>query len=44
MPSKVYINKIEKFLPNEAVSNEEMEHILGKINDTPSKSDRKSVV
>ena len=40
MPSKVYINKIEKFLPNEAVSNEEMEHILGKINDTPSKSRR----
>ncbi len=40
MPSKVYINKIEKFLPNEAVSNDEMEEILGKINDTPSKSRR----
>src|SRR5690554_7053228 len=40
MPSKVYINKVEKFMPNEAVSNDEMEEILGKINDTPSKSRR----
>src|SRR5690554_4050239 len=37
---KVYINKVEKFMPNEAVSNDEMEEILGKINDTPSKSRR----
>lgn len=40
MSSKVYINKVEKFLPNNPVSNDEMEDILGKINHTPSKSRR----
>src|SRR5690606_40839609 len=40
MSAKVYINKIEKFLPNNPVSNDEMEHILGEINNTPSKSRR----
>jgi len=29
---KVYINKIEKFLPNEAVTNDEMESRLGLVN------------
>lgn len=40
MSSKVYINKVEKFLPNNPVSNDEMEDILGKINHIPSKSRR----
>ena len=40
MSAKVYINKIEKFLPNNPVSNDEMEHILGEINNKPSKSRR----
>lgn len=40
MSAKVYINKIEKFLPNNPVSNDEMEHILGEINSKPSKSRR----
>lgn len=40
MSARVYINKIEKFLPNNPVSNDEMEDILGKINHTPSKSRR----
>lgn len=40
MSSKVYINKVEKFLPNNPVSNDEMEDILGKINHTLSKSRR----
>lgn len=40
MSSKVYINKVEKFLPNNPVSNDEMEDILGKIDHTPSKSRR----
>lgn len=40
MSGRVFINKIEKFLPNEPVSNDEMEQILGKINHTPSKSRR----
>lgn len=38
MPAKVYINKVEKFLPNHPVTNEEMENYLGKINNKPSKS------
>ncbi|WP_430614487.1 beta-ketoacyl-ACP synthase III [Flavobacterium sp. JP2137] len=38
--SGVYINKISKFLPNAPVSNEEMEAVLGKINDTESKARR----
>lgn len=40
MSGRVFINKIEKFLPNEPVSNDEMEQILGQINHTPSKSRR----
>ena len=40
MSARVYINKIETFLPNDPVSNDEMEQILGKINDKTSKSRR----
>lgn len=36
----VYITKAGKYLPNEAVSNDEMENILGMINDTTSKARR----
>jgi len=38
--SNVYINKISKALPNRPVSNDEMESVLGLINDTPSKARR----
>lgn len=38
--NKVYITNIAKFLPNEPISNDEMEDILGKINDTNSKARR----
>jgi len=34
----VYITRISKFLPNESVSNDEMEKYLGLINKQPSKS------
>ncbi|CAM3931358.1 MULTISPECIES: beta-ketoacyl-ACP synthase III [Flavobacterium] len=37
---EVYITKTGKYLPNEAVSNEEMEGFLGFINDTASKARR----
>lgn len=37
---EVYITKTAHFLPNEPVSNEEMEEYLGLINDKPSKSRR----
>jgi 3-oxoacyl-[acyl-carrier-protein] synthase-3 len=37
---EVYITKAAKYLPNEAVSNEEMESFLGLINDTASKARR----
>ena len=40
MSAKVYINNIAKFLPNNPISNDEMEQILGQINDSPSKSRR----
>lgn len=40
MSVKVYINKVEKFMPNNPVSNDEMEDFLGQINETPSKSRR----
>lgn len=40
MSFKVYINKVEKFMPNDPVSNDEMEDFLGQINETPSKSRR----
>ncbi len=36
--SEAYITRIAKFLPNESVSNEEMEEYLGYINGKPSKS------
>ncbi|MFC2152280.1 beta-ketoacyl-ACP synthase III [Bacteroidota bacterium] len=38
MPNQVYINNIAKFLPNEPVSNDEMEPVLGMINGKPSRS------
>lgn len=38
MSTKVYINKIEKFLPNTPIGKDEMEKILGKINNNSSKS------
>lgn len=38
--SKVYINRVSKYLPNASVSNDEMEHILGKIGGIPSKARR----
>ncbi len=37
---EVYINKIDKVFPNDPVSNDEMESILGLINENPSKSRR----
>lgn len=37
---EVYITKAAKYLPNEAVSNDEMEGFLGLINDTASKARR----
>ena len=37
---EVYITKAGKYLPNEPVSNDEMESILGMINDTASKARR----
>lgn len=40
MSARVYINKVSKFLPNNPISNDEMELILGTINNTPSKSRR----
>lgn len=38
MPNQVFINNIAKFLPNEPVSNDEMESILGFVNGKPSRS------
>ncbi|MFC2103930.1 beta-ketoacyl-ACP synthase III [Bacteroidota bacterium] len=38
MPNEVYINNIAKFFPNEPVSNDEMESILGMVNGNPSRS------
>jgi len=38
--SSVYINKIAKFLPNEPISNSEMELVLGKIGGKPSRARR----
>jgi 3-oxoacyl-[acyl-carrier-protein] synthase-3 len=36
--NKVYINKIEKYLPNDPVPNERMEDFLGLVHGNPSKS------
>lgn len=38
MPNQVYINNIAKFLPNNPVSNDDMELILGMVNGKPSRS------
>ena len=38
--SEVYINKIDKYFPNNPVSNDEMELRLGLINENASKSRR----
>lgn len=38
--NSVYITSVSKFLPNELVSNEEIENYLGLINGNPSKSKR----
>ena len=38
--NSVYINKIAKFLPNEPISNDEMETVLGKIGGKPSRARR----
>jgi len=38
MNRSVYITKLASFLPNDPVSNEEMENILGRINNQPSKA------
>ena len=38
--NSVYINKIAKFLPNEPISNDEMELVLGKIGGKPSRARR----
>jgi 3-oxoacyl-[acyl-carrier-protein] synthase-3 len=37
-PDTVYINRLSKFLPNEPVSNEQMEKYLGMVEGTPSKA------
>ncbi|MBN9344303.1 MAG: hypothetical protein BGO76_08845 [Caedibacter sp. 38-128] len=36
--SKAYINKITKFLPNDPVTNDEMESVLGMVGGKPSKA------
>jgi 3-oxoacyl-[acyl-carrier-protein] synthase-3 len=38
---EVYINDISSFLPNEPVSNDEIENVLGTINDIPSKTKKR---
>lgn len=38
--ANVYINSIAKFLPNEPISNEEMEQVLGQIGGKPSRARR----
>ena len=38
MKRNVYINRLSKYLPNDPVSNEEMEDILGFINGASSKA------
>lgn len=40
MLKEVYITRASKFLPNQPISNDEMELVLGKINNTPSKARR----
>lgn len=38
MSKTVYINNIQSFLPNEPVTNEQMESVLGQIGDRPSRA------
>ncbi len=38
MTNNVYINNIQAFLPNEAVSNEQMEQVLGQVGERPSRA------
>ncbi len=38
MNTKVYINDIQVFLPNEAVSNKEIENVLGQVGARPSRA------
>ncbi|WP_455206083.1 beta-ketoacyl-ACP synthase III [Kaarinaea lacus] len=38
MPNNVFINRISTFLPNEPVSNDEMEDVLGRVNGKPSRA------
>jgi len=38
MTNSVYINRLAKFLPNNPVSNEDMEYFLGKIGGKPSRA------
>lgn len=40
MPKEVYITRLSKFLPNGPVSNDEMEGILGMVDDKPSRGRR----
>lgn len=37
-PDTVYINRLSKFLPNKAVTNDQMEAFLGMVDHTPSKA------
>lgn len=37
-PDTVYINRLAKFLPNEPVSNDQMEQYLGQVDGVPSKA------
>ena len=37
-PDTVYITRLSKFLPNEPVSNDQMEKYLGMVDDTPSRA------
>ena len=36
MPQAVYLNRISSFLPNEAISNDEMEQVLGSVDERTS--------
>lgn len=38
--SKVYITRVSKFLPNNPVSNDDMENVLGQIGNVPSRARR----
>ncbi|WP_303621181.1 beta-ketoacyl-ACP synthase III [Vibrio diazotrophicus] len=38
MNKKVYINDVQAFLPNEAVSNKQIESVLGQVGDRPSRA------